>query len=212
MKLDIPFFPNTADRTHCWQACFRMALKYFWPDKDYNYIDLDKISQKQEGMWTSPTASFLWLINQGFQVELFEDFDYQRLVDEGEEYIYEKLGREVGDAQIAHGDFNEERKIAAEFIKVGTYHQEVPDLSLLRGHLDKGYVVISNINSAALYGHEGYAGHFIVVVGHEGEDLFIHDPGLPPRPGHKISIKDFESAWAYPTANERNFVAIKFEK
>ena len=43
---NVPFFPNTADNTHCLQAVLKMILKYFEPQKDYSFEELNILSDK----------------------------------------------------------------------------------------------------------------------------------------------------------------------
>jgi hypothetical protein len=49
---NVVFFANTADGTHCVQATFRMMLKYFLPELDFNWQKLDKMSHKSPGKGT----------------------------------------------------------------------------------------------------------------------------------------------------------------
>lgn len=49
---NIPFYSNTSDDTHCLQACLKMLLKYFYPNEEYSWEELDKLTGKKEGMWT----------------------------------------------------------------------------------------------------------------------------------------------------------------
>ena len=42
----VPFFGNTEDGTHGYQACIKMILGYFKPDIIMSYEELNKISRK----------------------------------------------------------------------------------------------------------------------------------------------------------------------
>lgn len=61
INLEIPFFSNTPDNTHCYQAAIKMLAKYFWPQENYTWDELDKITVKVKGFWTWPMAGILWL-------------------------------------------------------------------------------------------------------------------------------------------------------
>ena len=70
----VPFFPNTAEGKHCYQAALAMIFKHFRPDEDYTYAELDRISDKVPGKWTWPTAAMLWMLDHGYELRLIEDF------------------------------------------------------------------------------------------------------------------------------------------
>ena len=102
--MKIPFFPNTGDGTHCFQAAMRMALAVLAPEREFTYDELDLISRKLPGKWTWPTAAMLWMLDNGFGVELVENFDYSRFAAEGGDYLISRYGEEVGRAQIENSD------------------------------------------------------------------------------------------------------------
>ncbi|MEI7653301.1 MAG: hypothetical protein WCJ70_03425 [bacterium] len=64
MKLQVPFFPNTSDDTHCYQAVLQMILGYFLPLEAHTLQDLDSITGKTDQKWTWPTAGLMWLYAQ----------------------------------------------------------------------------------------------------------------------------------------------------
>ena len=83
---DIPFYSNTEDDTHCFQAVIKMVLKFFWPDKEFTWAELDKITAKVEGLWTWQMAGLLWLDANGFEVKDIEAFDYDQFIKKGGDY------------------------------------------------------------------------------------------------------------------------------
>lgn len=206
--MDIPFFPNTGDGTHCFQAALRMALGALWPERPFTYDELDRISEKLPGKWTWPTAAMLWMIEQGLTVRLIEEFDYRAFVERGEAYLLDRFGEEVGRAQIANSDIEREREIARRFVDLAPLEDRIPGLDDIRWQLEGGAVVIVNINAAALYGRPGYSGHFVVICEVGDDAVVLHDPGLPPAPHVRVSRGDFDRAWAYPTDRDRNLMAI----
>lgn len=205
----IPFFPNTGDGTHCWQAVLKMALAVYEPTTDFSYAELDRISKKISGKWTWPTAAMIWLLERGYEVKLIEEFDYRAFADRGEKYILEKCGEEVGRAQIAHSDVAQELVFARRFADMAPLDVRLPTRADLVHLLREDFVVICNINAAALYGMPGYSGHFVVLVAIRGDEVGLHDPGLPARPNLRVPWKKFETAWAYPTEKEKNLLALR---
>ena len=51
MEKEIPYFKQP-DNTHCFQACLKMILKYFFPEKEFTYEELDEISDKPRNLIT----------------------------------------------------------------------------------------------------------------------------------------------------------------
>lgn len=206
--MKVPFFSNTGDGTHCWQAALMMALAVLLPDRPFTYEELDRISAKQPGKWTWPTAAMLWMLEQGLTLTLVEEFDYHAFADRGGDYLIERFGEEVGRAQIAQSDIGRELAIARRFAAIAPLEVRVPTVDDIRHFLEDGAVVIVNLNAALLHGREGYSGHFVVVTAVGEEGVTLHDPGLPPSPDLHVSHDRFERAWAYPSPRDRNLLAI----
>lgn len=214
MKINkrVPFYPNP-DKTHCFQTALRMIMKYFWPDKDFSWKELERITAKVEGLWTWPMAGLLWLQKRGFDIRKITVFDYKKFVRLGGRYLIDKYGKEVGEDQIKNSDIKQERKIAKEFIKQITIEKRIPTMVDLKNLLRKGYLILCNVNSRKLNNKEGYSGHFVVVKGFNNKHLIIHDPG--PTHTSKNRLVDFDlfkGAWAYPNAKAKDIIALKFLK
>jgi len=60
MKLNIPFFPNTEDNTHCLQATLMSVLKIIYPKENFTYEQLDELCDKPKNKYTWP---FAFLVN-----------------------------------------------------------------------------------------------------------------------------------------------------
>jgi len=204
----IPFFPNP-DKTHCYQAAIRMILKYYWPDKDFTWEELDKITAKKDGLWTWPLAGIMWLKNQGFDVHAANNFDYQRFIKVGADYLIEHSGEEVGKEQTAHSDIDQERQYAKEAVKNQIFECRTPEITDLKHLLDQGYLVICNINSRTLNNKPGYVGHFVLVTSYNQDVLTLHDPGPEPRQNRKVDFAAFERAWAYPDQKNKDYIAVR---
>jgi hypothetical protein len=208
LLMQIPFYPNTGDGTHCFQAVMMMALGFFVPDRNFSYDELDRISCKKSGLWTWPTAAMLWMIERGFQLKLIEDFDYNDFAQRGNEYLLERYGEEVGRAQIEHSDVECERDISRRFADVAPIEKRPAGLEDIRTEMASGAVVIVNLNAAALLGQEGYSGHFVVICDVSDAGVTLHDPGLPPRSDLQVTLARFLNAWGYPSGRDRNVMSI----
>ena len=209
--MEIPFFSNTPDGTHCFQAALAIVFARFWPNRKFTFDELDNISAKQPGKWTWPTAAMLWMMDNGLEIKLIEDFDYEAFAARGEKYVIERCGKEVGEAQIKNSVIAKELEFAKKFAKIAPLDCRTPTFNDVKNLLSDGYLIICNINAALLVGREGYSGHFVVVYECDDKTLTIHDPGLPPRPSLKVNKKTFEKAWAYPTPREKNLLAIRLK-
>jgi hypothetical protein len=58
----VPFFANTPDDTHCFQAVIRGILKYFLPDRKFSWEELDRMSAQKPGMATWPQQMLINLL------------------------------------------------------------------------------------------------------------------------------------------------------
>lgn len=205
----VPFFANLPDGTHCYQAALKMVLTYF-TDKEWSFETLDRLTGKLEGKWTWPTQSFIWLLEKGYEIQLMEEFSYSAFAERGKDYLIEKCGLEVANAQEANSDLPREQKLAEEFLrKGGKILYQTPRFKDIKNLLNDGYLIICNINANKIVNQPGYSGHFVVPTEVRGENIVFHDPGLPPAPNTKVSKKLFEKGWGYPTEREKNIVAIK---
>jgi len=207
--MNIPFYPNTGDGTHCFQAALKMALAFFQPEREYTYEELDAISHKLPGKWTWPTAAMLWLMQNGYELRLVEEFDYDAFAKRGAAYLIDKCGQEVAQAQIENSDIGREQEIAEQFVQYAPLEHRVPELKDVETFMADHWVVICNVNSALLHGQPGYSGHFVVIVDSNDEEVTIHDPGLPPYENFAVTRADFEKAWGYPTISDKNLLAIR---
>lgn len=209
MKNRVSFFSNTPDDTHCYQAAIRMVAKYLWPAEEYSWDELDKMTAKVSGLWTWATAGLLWLQSKGAKVKVIEIFDYQKFIESGDQYLLNFYGDEVGNEQIKNSDIAQEQRLIKEAIQKINIEKRLPTTNDIIQLLDQGYLVICNINSNALNEKSGFVGHFVVIIGYEGDHLVLHDPGLPPQENRVVSNEDFSNAWAYPNSSVKNLIAIK---
>jgi ABC-type bacteriocin/lantibiotic exporter with double-glycine peptidase domain len=79
--------------------------------------------------------------------------------------------------------------------KFGFKAEEVDNVTLkyLSSQLEKRYPLIALIDPAILYGGiEGF-GHFVVITGIEGDNIYYHDPDLGKDLARDVS--DFMKAW-----------------
>lgn len=207
----VPFYSNTPDDTHCVQACYKMVLKYFLPNKDFSWEELDKATAKQKDMWTWPMAGLIWLQEQGLEIINIEDFDYGQFIKNKKNYLIEKYGRVIADKQEAHSNIPAELKWARQFIKKMKTDSRIPDCDDIKHHLDMGYLVIVSVNYNSLHHKKGYTGHSVVIKGYDDQGFIIHDPGNPGEPDFRPSYDQFMKGWAYPNEGVKNMTGLKLK-
>ncbi len=209
---EIPFYANAEDGMHCFQASLKMVMKYFWPERDYSWDELDGITKKVSGLWTWPMAGLIWLEKNGLEVKNIENFDYNKFIKIGSKYIIEEYGEEVGNEQIKYSDINQELSIAREFVEKIKIEKKIPKVDEIKQLLIGDYLIIVNLNSRILNGRDGYTGHFVVIKGFDKQGFIINDPGLPGKENRKVDFELFERAWAYPNEKAKNIMAFRLMK
>lgn len=208
MPLKIPFYANTSDDTHCFQAVMRSILKYYFLEREYSWKELDKITQKAPGKWTWPMAGLMYLKQLGLEVKNVELFDYGAFYERGDEYLIERYGEEVGRASIEHGDPND-HLIAKDFAVSGITENRPATFEELQQLFQQGYILVCGVNSYALNNQVGYAGHFVLITDIGDDYVILHDPGLPPAPNRRVDRATFEKAWFLSSEKDGNYMAFK---
>ncbi len=208
MQLTVPFYGNTEDNLHCFQASVRMVLKYLLPEHECTWEELEKFTAMRPGKWTWPTKAIMGMNALGLDVVVMEEFDGKAFVQDGNVYLMRFFGEEVGSAQVRMGDIPQEqefyRQLLASEVEIGGR----PEIADIRRQLDRGMPVLCNVNSYALRGKTGYAGHAVVLFGYDDAGFFLHDPGLPPMPDQHVRYDLFRKAWDYPDQTARNLIAV----
>jgi len=151
----------------------------------------------------------LSLQRMGFQIVNIEEFDYQRVAKDAEEYLVEVYGEKVAKEQVLHSDIPSVQETAREFVQKIRVDYRLPAFEDIQKLLDEGYLIGCLVNSKALNRKKGYIGHFVVVYKCTSETIFFHDPGLPPRKNRRASRRLFEQAWAYPDKRAKSLHAFK---
>lgn len=211
----VPFYGNTDDGLHCFQACFRMVLEYFLPDQNFSWEELDKMSAKLPGMATWPQRMLLNLHRMGFDVLMVESFDAEAFIAEGGEYLKRRSGERVAEWQISHSDLPQERQFYRDLLALDCIQRRIPTLEDAKTYLDKGYLIICVVNSCRLWGKEGYVGHAVLVYDIDQKYVTIHDPGgdeVEAKPGRRVTRAKFEPAWADPSDQNKDLIAITYRR
>jgi len=208
---DVPFYKNTSDNTHCFQAGLKMILKFFIPNRDFSFEELDVISEKKEGLWTWSMAALIWMQKNDFEVVNIEIFDYNKFIDKGEKYLIEEFGKETAEIQIKKSDIEKERKSSKVFLEKIKTIKIIPKKQDISNLMNEGYVIVVSLNSRILDDEQGYASHFVIIKGYDDNNFILNDPGLPGIENRTVSFDIFKKAWAYPNERAKNITAFKLK-
>lgn len=209
--MNIPFYSNTKDNTHCFQACLKMILKFNFPEKNFSFAELDRVTAHQKGKWTWDIAGMLFMSKIGFDVVNWDIFDYKRFSEQGEKYLKSVWPEDVFVAQKKHSDFRQEQKFAKKYIesKRIKFVKKWATLKEMEKLFSKNFQIITIINPFVIENENGYGSHSVVITNLEKNFITYHDPGLPPVENRKVPSKLFLKAMGYPQKESASLIAVK---
>lgn len=209
---NIPFYGNTPDNTHCNQAGIKMILGYYFPHEKFSWQELEDITGKKPNKWTWPMKGWLYLASRGLEVKYYGTFDYEKFVQNAEDYLLTKYGKEVGEAQIKNSDIPHEVSVTKLLLEKIAQVKRVPNLDDIEKFISQNCLLLCNVNYYSLYNKSGYAGHFVLIYGIDNDYIYLQDPGLPPNPNAKIPIEYFVEAWEYSGSENKGLTVIRKSK
>jgi len=203
----MPYFKQP-DNTHCFQACLKMILKYFFPEKDFTFEELDKISDKSKDKWTWVCAALLELKKMGLKVKCYSIFDYDDFVKNGTDYIHRAYDKEAAEKNIEMSDIESEIENANKMLDENIFELRDSTFEEVEKWFKGNYVIILTVNSRQINNESGYAGHFVILTGFDKNNVYIHDPSIKNGAASRKVDKDlFIKAWCERT--KKNVVLIK---
>lgn len=210
-KKDVPFYANLKDNNHCFQACLKMVLKCYFPDKNYSFKELDKISKHKKGKWTWQGAALITLAKLGFDVVNIENLDYKKFAKDGDVYLKKIWSDETFKLQNKFSDLNQEQKIAQKLINLKKVElvNKIARMSDVEKYFSKSFFVMVSVNPCVFERKKCYWSHLVLVTGMDRNFITFHDPGLPPVKNKRVSKKIFEKAMTKPWKEDTNLIAVK---
>ncbi len=199
IRTDIPFyssFPTKAwpEGEHCVQMSLKMMLGVLMPDREFSVEELERITHKEPGAGSFATHHLIWLVEQGFEVQHWDTYDWPTFRNEGLEYIRRRLGKDAAAYAAKSSNIPAEQAVIDEFlakVPIVDRHPQVSDAEQL---FEDGWLIRVGVNSCILNQKPGYIGHSVVITGFEGGDVVFHDPDLPGTPNRHISRARFQEA------------------
>lgn len=197
MKQEIPYFKQP-DNTHCFQACLKMVLKYFFPEKDFTYKELDKISDKQKDKWTWICAATAELKNMKLKTRVYSKFDYNDFMKNGVSYVRNFYDKKTAETVIKMSGIRSEIENAKKMIEKNIFELKELSFDNIENWFKEGYMIILIVDYGTLNNEPEFAGHFVVLTGFDEKNVYVHDPSSEKgSPNRKVGKKLFTKAWKY---------------
>jgi RluA family pseudouridine synthase len=172
----VPFYANHEDGMHCMLAVYRSIIDYFLHRK-ISWDELEKITGYEPGRAAWSIKALVHMLNMGFDIRMIEPFDYARYLKEGKSYLEETFNAEEKQWLYEHSNILELRPQIAPFLQQVTPEHRSAALSDIDDMLADDRLVFVTVNSRVLAGKEGFFLHAILVIGTQGDDYIVHDPG-----------------------------------
>jgi ABC-type bacteriocin/lantibiotic exporter with double-glycine peptidase domain len=209
IKLDVPHFvDNTKDKMRCVQACLKMILKYFLPQRDFNWKQLDRITHKvpKKGTWWF--AFYPELLELGFEVATYRKAEYFRnLLRKGLKYLYEVHPKRVAEWYLAHSNIKNVMYLIPIVLKKFRFSSRRASLKDVTKCLRAGYLLIADVNARTIHKKSGFASHAVVVTGFDRNNIYINDPANEIGKNMSVPRETFLKAW-----HDRSLVAFRLKQ
>lgn len=196
----VQFVANKKDNLHCVAACFRMLHKYYF-GSDLSWEEMDRIGhfQSGKGMWTFPYE--LWLAKKGLQIRSIEQVDYKRLHKQPVKYLQTTFGKKNADYYINKSNLMTVLEQIPEYMRLVGHEVRSTTVGEIVKFVKEGYIVVCEVNSQILNKLPKFNLHMILMYEYQDDCLLIHDPGLPPISGRKLTLEEFNECFNYPGGN-----------
>jgi len=206
MSLKIPFFSNLPDDMHCMQSCMRMALKYYFPDKDFSFEQIDAlIGLGKRKLWSTPVQAVVAFDDFGLNTKCYAAGDFEKYLREGVNYI--KKNYKNWKTILKHIDVNLDMKFIREALKRKLLEMKKLQFDEIESFFKKGNIIMLAINTNVFKGKKGYVGHFVLITDIGNDYVEFHDPGLPPIPRRRESKDNFIQSW-YDHDTDRSALVV----
>ena len=195
-----PFVSNSEDGMHCVNAVFRMIAQDLL-GRDYSWEEIDALSHAEppKGTWSFPLETTF--TKMGVHVKNIEPVDYAKLYEGGLEYFKTIVGKDDFEWTATKSNLISVLHLIPEFIETVEHETRRATMAEIVQWLQEGKLIAAQINSSILNSKPGTSLHFVLLYDFDGENLHLHDPGLPPIESRKVPLQEFEKAFAYEGAN-----------
>lgn len=201
MNKKIPFIANANDDMHCVPAVFRMLHKYYF-EKDLTWNEVDSLLKVTPGKGTWTFVGLTEFAKKGLDIVNIEPLDYEQLYKENVGYLRKIFGKDTANYYISNSNIESVIKYIPEFLKTVKQEARKATIDDIVNYLKQDALIGVEINSTILNSQGGFSLHYVLIYEYDGEYIHLHDPGLPPIEGRKVTINEFRKAFAFDGANE----------
>lgn len=195
-----PFVPNSDDDIHCVNAVFRMISQHFF-GRDYTWKEIDALTHAEPGKGTWTFIAETEFAKLGLNVKNIEPLDYRRLHQEGVAYLAEMVGEDTYEYMVQRTNIQSVLKYIPEFMERVCHETRRAETREIVEYVQQNKLVAAEVNARILNNQAGLSLHFVLLYDFDGENILLHDPGSPPVASRKVSVSDFEKAFAFEGAN-----------
>ena len=196
MALNIPFFRNMKDETHCLQTCMMMVLKYHFPKKEFTFGQIDRammVNGKKAYITFSQAVVVLDRLGLECTYITRAKGGYEHFLKIGISKYYRQIEKQSPDV-IEDVDL----RFSKTAWDMGLIEEKRISLISLREMLDKDCLVIAMVDHNGQKEGMPYDGHTVLIKSIGKESIILNDPGPSAIEDRKLKTKDFLNIWHDP--------------
>ena len=205
-QLNIDFYQQKGPS--CVPAQVLMALKYYYPEGDYNLEMIDEMIGRKADKWTWFSQALPVLVNEGLDAYYYSMTPYEDLTPE---FVIEFYGDEDGEVINRVTDWEELNK-SIEYLKTtDSYEFEQLEWEEVENAFFNGNIILMIIDINVAKGNDDlpYAGHGVIITKINETDVVFHNSqGIP---NTVITKEKFVEAWNAP-GTDNDIILIKGKK
>jgi hypothetical protein len=160
----ITFFPNNKSDFHCGQAVMSMMLSAYGMHFEFDELDYLLKQKGVEGIWDMQILNVM--SSFGFEGHKYSSLSMRRFAREGIPYMKWFFGKKRFLDEDRYTDWDVIRSEARRVLKdpyIKTFVRPA-QYSDIQRYVRNGWMVVPFVNSLALQGREGFAGHIVLVT------------------------------------------------
>jgi hypothetical protein len=188
------FHANWPDNNHCLQATALMALNTLGIEATWSQINDATSYDRNLYTWAVGVAVVIAEHIPG--THFVSEWYYDQFSAQGEPYLAANWGTAWFKQQKEHAsaDFAKERGWADAAVNKDVFKHAKLQGSDILPLLEKS-LVIAAVNEPVLYNRPGQSGHYVLLFGGDDQKIWLHDPGLPPKPSQEVPLVKFNEAF-----------------
>ena len=194
MIISVPFYENKGDGKQCMQITMKSVLKHFL-NKDFSLEELDKLTGRKAGFWTSTSQVATGLQDLCLKVKHYSKSDLEPYL-QGEPFILKQFGKDA-EKILKYTDMPVFLESITRLIKYDIFEKRKLSFDEIEDHIKQGHIPLILIDYNKMTGKKDlYQGHFVVVTGFDDQNVFYHESGPTNPEANKKMLKSiFIEAW-----------------